>query len=221
MKRISKRTVWSENEINQLKENGVVPKRTNNSIREKKNRLGLRSRRKSRPKWTKNNLEELKRLREKGLSARNIYNMGTFACSMNAIQKQMCRLGIVKKNNIFKFPINIRQKFSNFLLNNWEGKIPDDLVEIWNKENAKYPTNKRKVISYLIKLKIKIPYGEVQRIKNVRKKIEIIHSSVDTSSNTLEKIRLERAKMMRKRIERGRDIWTGICSEITEENEMD
>jgi hypothetical protein len=155
-------------------------------------------------------------MREQGLSAREIQKTGVFSFSVNAIQKQMCRLGLANKIKVFVFTKEIRQKFANFLTNNWEGKIPEDLVEIWNKENSRFPTNKRKVVSYLSRLKLKIPYGEVQRIKNLRRKLEKIHNSVDTSTNTLEKIRQERVIVMRKRVEKGRDIWTGMPLDIVD-----
>lgn len=181
-----------------------------NSVREMKNRLGIRDRREARPEWAKEDLERLKELHAKGMSARKVHRVGTFSFSLNAIQKQMCRLGLAKKNKVFKFPPEVREKFRNFLKEKWEGKVPDDLVEIWNRENAKHPTNRRKVISYLTKLGLKIPYGEVQRIKKLRTKVEEIARSGGPSGETLERIRMKRVEMMTKRIEKGRDIWTGL-----------
>jgi hypothetical protein len=213
MKRKSK---WSDSEVMELEEKGFVRDRTNNSIRQKKTRLGLRVKCEHRKKWDNDQIDKLKEMRVQGLTAREIQKTGVFSFSINAIQKQMCRLGLAKKIKAFKFPKEIRQRFANFLTDNWAGKIPEDLVEIWNKENAKFPTNKRKVVSYLSRLKLKIPYGEVQRIKNLRRKLDKIHNSVDTSTNTLEKIRQERVIMMRKRVERGRDIWTGMPIDIIE-----
>jgi hypothetical protein len=201
---------WLPSEVKDLEEKGFSPKRTANAVRQKRTRMGLRTKRDPRPKWKKEDIERLVELSQKGFSARVIHSTGLLSFSKNAIQKQMCRVGLAKKNKIFKFPHSIRQKFTNFLSEKWQGKIPEDLVWMWNKENSSYPTNKKKVISYLTKLNLKIPYGEVQRIKNMRKKIQKIQLSKDTSTNILEKIRLERVAVMRKRAEKNRDIWTGL-----------
>lgn len=210
--RTSKR--WSPSEIQQLKEKGLVSGRTVHSTRNMKVRLGLNKKQEPRCRWPKEDLEKLKELHQNGLSAIGIHKTGIFSFSLNAIQKQMCRLGLAKKNKVFKFPPEVRDRFRNFLKEKWEGKIPEDLVEMWNRENAKYPTNTRKVISYLTRIGLKIPYGEVQRIKNLRKKIEEITRSGGTSASTLERIRLERSKVMMKRIKKSRDIWTGLPIEI-------
>ena len=154
MKRKSR---WSGSEMMELEEKGFVLNRTTNSIRQKKTRLGLRIKCEYRKKWDDDQIVKLREMRGQGLSAREIQKTGTFYFSINAIQKQMCRLGLANKIKVFKFPKEMWQKFANFLVANWEGKIPEDLVEMWNKENAKFPTNKRKVISYLSSLKLKIP----------------------------------------------------------------
>lgn len=218
MKRTSKK--WSPSEIERLKEKGFVPERTIHAVRQMKNRLGLRARREPRPPWSEEDLEKLKRMHENGLSARAIHQTGLLSHSVNAIQKQMCRMGLARKNKVFKFPPEVRDKFRNFLRENWEGKIPEDLVEIWNQENARHPANKRKVVAYLTGLKLKIPYGEVQRIKNLRRKTKNIILSGRTSKETLERIRLERMEMMRKRIEKNRDIWTGLPVEYSLEEDL-
>jgi len=209
---------WSDAEMDGLKEKGFVPDRTANALRYMKNRLGLRTRRETRHPWTEEDIEKLRELIGKGFSARSVHKMGLLSFSVNAIQKQMCRLGLAKKIKVVKFSPEVKNKFKNFLADQWEGKIPEDLVEIWNRENAKHPTNKRKVVSYLTRLKLKIPYGEVQKIKNLRKKIEKIQCSAGTSANTLEKIRLERVNLMQQRAEKSRDIWTGLPIEICPED---
>lgn len=219
MKRTSRR--WSLSEIQHLKEKGFVPGRTENAVRDMKNRLGLKEKKEPRLRWPPESVEKLKELHANGLSARGIHRAGVFSFSLNAIQKQMCRLGLAKKNRVFKFPPKIREKFRKFLAENWEGKTPEDLMEMWNGENARYPSNKRKVVSYLSGLGLKIPYGEVHKIKNLRRKIEEIVRSGTTSAETLERIRLERMALMQKRIERNRDIWTGlpVNPELCEEND--
>ena len=196
---------WSEAEIESLRRNNVVSTRTINAIRSMRSRLGFPCN--PRPRWLKEDADKLKELVGAGLSARKIHKMSVFSCSLNAIQKQMCRMGLAKKLKVFKYPIHIRRKFENFLVRNWEGRTPADLVEIWDKENARYPTNRRKVCSYLTRLNIKIPYWEVQKINNLRKKERQI--KIAPSGNVIEKIRAERVKMMQGRFDKNRDLWNG------------
>lgn len=182
------------------------------------NRLNLRDKRESRPDWSEENLNKLKELRSQGYSAADISEMGIFGCSQNAIQKKLCRLGLVKKIKISKFPEEIRNKFKRFLLDNWRGKTPEDLADIWNVENAKYQTNVLRVVNYLTKLNIKIPYGEVQKIKNLRRKEQELNlSNKASAADLLERIRHERIKLMQDRVAKNRDIWTGLPSEVPEE----
>lgn len=208
---LTKDTRWTLKEINLLKNNRPVPGRNRNAIKNKLDRLGLRKKRPDRPDWSEENLNKLKELRDQGYSARDISEMGIFSCSQNAIQKKLCRLGLVKKIQILKFPEDVRNKFKKFLLNNWKGKTPEDLAEVWNVENAKYQTNVLRVINYLTRLNIKIPYGEVQRIKNLRRKeIELNRSNKAAAADLLEKIRFERIKVMQERLKKNRDIFTGM-----------
>lgn len=201
---------WSQSEICLLVNGRFVPNRTPSAINNMKGRLGIRTKRGHRPKWTDAEIEKLKEFRKRGLSARSIFKMGLLNQSTNAIQKQMCRMGLAKRMKVFKFSPALKEKFKKFLAEKWEGKTPKNLVEMWNKENAGYPTNKRKVVYYLTRLGIKIPYGEVQRINSLRRKIEEIHNSFGSSAQTLERIRLARTAVMKKRAEKGRDIWTGL-----------
>lgn len=208
---LTKSPRWKKEEIELLKNKRNVPGRSINGIREKLTRLGLRKKRMDRPDWTEENLNKLKELHSLGNSARDIFNMGIFNCSQNAIQKKLCRLGVTKKLKIFKFPEEIRNKFKKFLVENWKGKTPRDLCEIWNKENAQYPTNVLRVVSYLDKLGIKIPYDEVQKINNLRKREKELNlANKKSASDLLEQIRMERIKLMQGRIAKNRDIWTGL-----------
>jgi len=202
---------WKKEEIQLLKNHRNVPGRSSNSIRSKLTRLGLRQKRVSRPAWSEESLNKLKELHQQGYSARDMSNMGVFGCTQNAIQKKICSLGLSKKITIRKFPEEIRNKFKKFLLENWKGKTPEDLAGIWNVENAKYQTNVMRVVSYLTKLNIKIPYGEVQRIKNLRRKeVELNKNNKASAADLLEKIRMERIKLMQERIKKNRDIFTGL-----------
>lgn len=202
---------WKKEEIQLLKNKRNVPGRSSNSVRNKLTRLGLRQKRMDRPDWTEDNLNKLKELHSLGNSARDIFNMGLFNCSQNAIQKKLCRLGLTKKLKILKFSEDVRNKFKKFLLENWKGKTPRDLCDLWNTENAKYQTNVMRVVSYLDKLGIKIPYDEVQKINNLRKREKELNLvNKKSAADLLEQIRLERIKLMQGRIAKNRDIWTGL-----------
>jgi hypothetical protein len=205
---------WTEEELSLAKKNTMPPSRSFNGFRNKVSRMGLRTRRATRPKWSQDQIEKLNRLASEGHSARSIHKSGELFQSVNAIQKMMCRIGLAKKNKVFKFPHEVREKFKSFLVQNWRGKTPEDLNELWNKENARFPSNKRKVIAALTKLKIKISYGEVQKINNLRKKEKKIMKDGSpherSSSGLAEKIRMERANLMRLRLEQNKNIWTGL-----------
>jgi hypothetical protein len=203
---------WSKKEIELLRNNKFVEGRSKNAISNKLIKLGIRKKREYRPKWSDADLKLLESLHNQGKSALSISKMKVFSYGTNAIQKKLCRLGMAKKLKSFvKFPEVVRLKFKKFLIENWQGKTPEDLMILWNKENSLYQTNKGKVVSYLTKLKIKIPYSEVQKINNLRKKEkEIISLNKNSVKNLEEKIRLERIKLIKSRIEKGRDIWTGM-----------
>lgn len=167
-----------------------------------------------RPKWSEENLQLLRYCRKEGKKIDEICELLP-GYSKNAIQKALCRLGIVKKNKAFKFPIEIREKFRSFLRNNWQGRTPEDLMILWNKENSKFITNKRRVITYLTEMQIKIPYGEVQKINNLRKREQkVLNIPIKSPVDRLERLRLERVKLMRERIEKQHDIWTGLKTEL-------
>lgn len=114
-------------------------------------------------------------------------------------------------DNAFNFPMEINQRFKNFLRCNWIGKTPEELSEIWSKENSKFPANPIKVVKYLEDMGFKISYGEVQKIKNLKKKEqEIMQESFDSSTKMLEKLKSERIKLMRLRVEQNKNIWSGM-----------
>jgi hypothetical protein len=214
------RPKWTEEEVLLLKNNIATPKRSVNGLRSKRTRMGIRSTRPPRPRWTEDQAETLKKLVSDGHSARSIHGLGVLPHGVNAIQKMMCRSGLAKKMKVFKFPHEIRERFRAFLLKNWEAKTPEDLQELWNRENARFPANKSKVVDYLTKMKLKISYGEVQRIKALRRKEQKIKKDANpserNSSRLAEKIRMERARIMRRRIEQNKNIWTGMSESESE-----
>lgn len=161
--------------------------------------------------WTQKDFDKLKDLYDLGNTARDIFNMGIFNCSKNAIQKKMTRLGLSKQTNTIKFIDEIEDKFKKFLLSNWKGKTPRELCEVWNKENGKYPVNVMRVSSYLDKLGVLIPYEEIQKINNLKiVEKELNLSNKHSAAVLIEKIRLERVKLMQGRLEENKDIWSGL-----------
>jgi len=202
----------SDQEIQDISENKILPNRHYNTIRRKLLDLGLRKKRETRFKWSEQQISKLIELHNQGNSAKTISEMGIFPQSENAIQKKICRLGLAKKTiKVEKFSEYTKNKFKKFLLENWQGKTPSDLLEIWNKENNDTPASLRKVIIYLINLKIKISCYEVQKINNLRKKeLKIMLENDASSGMLLEKIRKERANLMSERYSEEKDIWTGL-----------
>ena len=74
----------------------------------------------------------------------------------------------------------------------------------------------------LLDLGIKVSCYEVQRIGNLkRKESEIMSSNTGHPSFMVDKIRAERVRLMRSRIERQKDIWTGLDSDEKLEEELE
>ena len=106
-------------------------------------------------------------------------------------------------------------RFNKFLLDNWRGKTPGELASIWNKENSRYTTNSVCVVHALNTLKIKIPTEEIQSIKSLRERESVLKKGKDyiSSKDLFEKIKAERIKLMMSRVEKNRDLWTGMETE--------
>ena len=205
--------IWTQQEIDLLKQGKKVPNRTKDSIRGMKVRLGIiKQKKNSRKPWKKKEEILLKKLAKEGKKAKEIFDMKVFKYSRNSIQKKMCYLGISEKDTIERafWSKDQLNKLKKFLLENWEGKTPQELVDLWN-EQSELKIIKNKVLYHLYRLKIKIPYYEVLRINLLRKKEKSIKEKVFKTTKILEEnIRIERAEMMRRRLSKGRDIWTGI-----------
>lgn len=209
---------WTEEEIKILKEakdksNIYLPNRSKDAITRMLCKLKLRKKGKFRKPWSKKDEIVLKKLVIEGKTPSDIVRMGIFNYSRNSIQKKMCFLGLSKKAPKCEFLSKDNlEKFKKFLQENWIGKTPEDLVELWNKENI-IKTNYKKTLYHLYKLKIKIPYAEVSIINNLRKKEEEIANKQigdKTTKSMSDSIRFARAEVMRKRILKNRDIWSGL-----------
>jgi hypothetical protein len=211
---------WSEEEIHALKNNLPLPNRSRQSIRTMMARLGLLEKNKPRRPWKKKDERLLVKLVGENKSLKKIFEMQLLPYSKNAIQKKLQSLGLTKKTEQKKFDKKNLQKFKDFLIKNWQGKTPDELLDIWNKQNQ-ISISKNKILYHLSALKIKISYGEVSKIKNLRKKEEIIKNKQHSSVKKMEEeIMTNRAKIMRERYLAGKDIWTGLkTDEWDKENE--
>ena len=187
-----------------------IPGRTRHSIISKLGFLGLVKKQKARKPCLKKEYKLLNKLFKEGKSAREIFLLNVFPYSKNSIQKKMCYLGLSKKQAPAEyFPKETLEIFKKFLIDNWEGKTPEDLVLLWNEKNST-KICKRKVVYHLIKLKIKIPYGEVARIKFLRRKEKNLRDSIISPKELAESLRANKASLMIKRMQQNRDIWTGL-----------
>ena len=211
---------WTKEELDLLinSKEHLIKNRTKESIKRMKKRLNLITLGPCKKRWKKKEEKLLIKLCKEGKTPSEIRNMNILKYSRNSIQKKMGYLGLSKKmNKIEKIPKNILLEFKKFLQENWTGKTPEDLVEIWNSKNL-FKVNYRKVLYHLQALKIKIPYGEVAIIKNLRKKEEKIkceQANQKTTKSLLDSIRFARAEVMRKRMMKNRDIWSGIPVDAT------
>jgi len=217
MRNRSSRRKWTKKELDSLKRGDNIPNRSKDSIRNMSVRLGLVEHKKgSKSPWTKDEEGTLRSLVKLGRTAKEIFDLGFFPkYSKNSIQKKMCYLGLVKKRKEPSERLTEDEKLilRKFLVENYKGRTPDDLVSIWN-EKPYFKVNRSKVLYYLNDLKIKIPYYEVAKINNLRKKESLIKSNSHRNQKDLEEsIRLARVDFMRQRFSSGRDIWTGIEDE--------
>jgi hypothetical protein len=214
----SSKKKWTIQELESLKKGKALPNRSKDSIRGMSVRLGLIAHKKgSRSRWTKEQEEILLSLVKEGKTAKAIFELKLFPYSKNSIQKKMCYLGLAKKRKTPVKKLSEEEKFilRKFLLENYKGKTPDDLVSIWN-EKPYFKVNRSKVLYHLNDLNIKVPYYEVAKINNLRKKESVIRNTIHKSQKELEEsIRLARIDFMRQRFSSGKDIWTGVETEET------
>lgn len=208
---------WSQDEINLLKaaknpRQAKIGNRTKQSIACMAIKLKLINKKPPKRPWKKSDEKLLIKLVKEGKTPIEICKMNVFSKphSRNSIQKKLGYLGLSKKAPEFnKFPENILIKFKNFLQENWQGKTPQELTDLWNNQNE-FQVKKTKVIYHLTAMKIKIPYAEVARINNIKKKEQKIKNKGMTIKQLEESVRLTRAELMRQRMTKNRDIWTGL-----------
>lgn len=212
---------WTKEEYELLRTTGSVPGRSRRAIKRVQLRLGLRAKNTPRRPWTDELVAQLLALHEQGYTTQEIVNKQLLPCTRMAIQKKLCRLGLAKKCPANKLPLEWRERLKQFLMNSWQGKTPADLAELWNKMYPMRAVSEKRIVAYLQRLKIKIPAKEVLRINNQRKREKKIWEKHfgDTPEKVMERVRLSRAKFMQSRLERGRDLWTGMDLPEEELNE--
>lgn len=198
-----KKNRWTKQEIDLLKSGLIPANRSRLSIKNMKTRLGLVS--KKVPRWTKEHKQKLVELINQGMMQKDICKILPY--TSRAIQKQVMRMNLQKTRN-YKFTAKEVEKFTEFLQKNWQQKTPQELVDLWNKNNKKI--GKNKVVYHLRKLGIKIPKRESLRMSFLKKKEKKIYQSSKTTKESTDKIKRLRIELMKKRIEENKDLWTGL-----------
>jgi hypothetical protein len=204
-----KKRRWSPEELEilrQKKKDSVIPGRCRQSILSKLNHLGFKTNEPRRP-WSQEENKLLEQLLDQGGTAISIAKI--LPHSKNSIQKKICRFGRAKKTRQNKLSAETRLRLRRFLEQNWEGKTPKDLAELWN-QSQNHKIDGKNVARHLARMELKIPYGEVQRINKLRKKEAIIRLQSLPSKQLDEALRTARVRVMARRVQKNRDIWTGM-----------
>jgi len=132
--------------------------------------------------------------------------------SISSIQKKLCRLGLARNLPKYKkFNSVTKDIFVKFITDNWVGRLPDELAQMWNRCNASYPVTARRVIMYLTKLGVKVACYEMGRIRKLRQYENQIRTSGEYNPTDVnDKIRWNRAELMACRLANNQDIWSGL-----------
>jgi hypothetical protein len=274
---------WSAFEIMSVKLGRKVPGRSEYATRNMIARLGLKKKRKPRPSWLPKDECLLKKLREKGMSAKEIRTAGFFTnLTVMAIQKKICWMGLSKKIPTRILPKENRKRFKafvaknrhhtpaeilhdwnsanpdkkvtrrsvlkslksigvdqraslsraadsslkKFLIKNWAGKTPDELMEMWN-SRSEHKVTRSMVVLRLNQLGLKVSISETRSMNSLRaKELEILSGNKDSVKVMEERIRANRVKLMISRMGKNKDIFTGmeldnvVLGEIEEEEAL-
>lgn len=201
-------------ELETLRRTGIIPGRTRRSIQNARTKLALRQPRALRSRWTEEEKQKLAELFAQGFSALLIARRALLPRSLMSIQKQLRRMGLSKRMPIKRLSVETRDLLKSFLRAHFANRTPRELTEIWNEQCPEHALNKRSIVSYLTRLGLKMPYAEVIRLERLKKRERALQlAAAETHENlqTLqEKIRRERARVLRARLARGRDLWTGL-----------
>lgn len=193
---------WTAEEIEVVKAGNIPAGRSFNAIKVMRLRLGLAKYKV--PKWTPEHRAELIRLHFVGTSTKEIAKILPY--TQRSIQKEIVRLKLPHKNQC-RFTRMEVLIFEKFLQENWRQKTPTELVVLWNQDQGRNGrrVNERKVIVYLKRLGLKVPRDEVIKITLLKKR-----EQEWLKDKNIDAIKLRRARIMRERIEKGRDMWTGM-----------
>lgn len=210
--------IWTQEEIELLKSGGQIKGRSDKTIDRKRQSLKL-YKREPRFEWPDVDIQILRKACSEGMSALKIYNMHLLPdrYSKNSIQKKICRLGLAKKNRKYKkFNNSMKLIFQNFLTDNWMGKLPEELAQIWNQMHNAYPVSPKRVIQYLTDLGIKVSCYEMGYIRRMKQyeQLQKMNTSQDNLVFVNERIRARRVKMMARRFSNNKDIWTGLDMKV-------
>lgn len=214
-KKFSKKA-WTNEEIELFKNskdprNVKIPGRSKNSIVCMAIRLGITDKKPARRPWSKKDEKILLELTKQGKTPIEIFRMKVLSYSRTSMQKKLANFGFSKK---IKFSSDLKIKFKNFLKENYLGKTPRELVDLWNSENQ-VKTHKRKICKYLSVYNLRLPSGETIKINNLKKKEGEIKKQEAINSNRrdisfVEAIRKARVQFMIKRAKKNRNIWSGL-----------
>lgn len=203
--------IWTKEEIKLLKQNKKIHGRTPDSIRRKKIRLGIIDPSKENVLWGKEKEDFLRELVKQGKTPKQIFEMNVFISrSLNSIKKKIQWMNLSKKTPKTFFTKDQINEFKKFLINNWVGKTPKELADLWNNTH-KFKIKKSKVLYYLNVLNIKISQREVVSINKIRKEDEKIKTMKFNNPKAMEeKLKFSRVELMKKRLEENKDIWSGL-----------
>lgn len=193
---------WTAEEIETVKAGSIPVGRTANAVKLMRQRLGLVKYKV--PKWTQEHKTELIQLHLAGIPTREIAEILPY--TQRSIQKEIVRLRLPHKNQC-RFTRTEVLFFEKFLRDNWHQKTPTDLVTLWNQDQGRNgrKVNERKVIVYLKRLDLKIPRDEVIKMTLLKKQ-----EQEWLKDRNFDAIKSRRARIMRERLEKGRDMWTGM-----------
>lgn len=107
-------------------------------------------------------------------------------------------------------PEDVKSKLKIFLKNNWVGNTPEELTHAWNIQSA-HSVGGGEICEVLGEMGILVSDEELERMRDLKgKELEIVRSR---DALAMERIKAERVKLMRARLEEMKDIWTGLGSE--------
>lgn len=208
----SNKKIWTEEELNLLR-SAKDPKkveisgRSKSSIAAMARRLNLYKKNLPRKPWTKDQEDLLQKLKSQGKTPQQIFEMGVLPYSKMSIQKKLGHLGLSKT----KFTYDHKLCLTKFLKENWQGKTPQQLVNLWNDQNI-IKVSRKKITKYLNRLNLRLPKGEGFRIGRLYQQEKLIkqRQNFPSSYKMNDKIRSLRVELMRKRMEENKNIWTGM-----------